>query len=169
MARKASLKAKSKTRKAKPIPKGYRSVTPYLCIDGAADAIKFYKKVFGAKELMRMPAPGGLVGHAEITIGDSKLMLADEFPQIGFRSPKAIGGSAVTIHLYVENVDKVFARALKAGAKQRQAVKDQFYGDRSGAIEDPFGHCWNLATHVEDVSPKEMVRRGKEFMQQNPM
>ena len=156
-------------KKVKAIPKGYRSVTPYLCVKGAAEAIKFYKKVFGAKEVMRMAAPGGTVGHAELLLGDSKIMLADEFPQMGFKSPRAYGGTGVTIHLYVEDVDKVFKRAVQAGAKERQPVKDQFYGDRSGQLEDPFGHVWNLATHVEDMSPKEMIRRGKESMKKNPM
>ncbi|MBI3375556.1 MAG: VOC family protein [Betaproteobacteria bacterium] len=156
-------------RKVKAIPRGYRSVTPYLCVKGAAQAIRFYKKAFGAKEVMRMPAPGGTIGHAELMLGDSKIMLADEFPQMGFRSPGAYGGSAVTIHLYVENVDQVFKRALRAGAKERQSVKDQFYGDRSGQLEDPCGHLWILATHVEDMSPQEMKRRGREFMKKNPM
>lgn len=156
-------------RKVKAIPAGYRSVTPYLCVKGAAEAIKFYKKAFGAKEVMRMAAPGGTIGHAELTLGDSKIMLADEFPQMGFQSPRAYGGSAVQIHLYVENVDKVFKRALQAGAKERRPVMDQFYGDRSGQLEDPYGHLWHLATHVEDMSPKEMKRRGQEFMKKNPM
>jgi PhnB protein len=156
-------------KKVRPIPKGYRSVTPYLCVQGGAEAIKFYKKAFGAKEVMRMPAPGGLVGHAELMIGDSKIMLADECPQMGCRSPKASGGTGVTIHLYVEDVDKVFKRALKAGAKERQPVRNQFYGDRSGQVEDPFGHLWHLSTHIEDLSPKEILRRGKEFMEKHPM
>lgn len=156
-------------KKVKAIPPGYRSVTPYLCVKGATEAIKFYKKVFGAKEAMRMAAPGGTVGHAELVFGDSKIMLADEFPQIGFKSPQSYGGTGVTIHLYVEDVDKVFKRALQAGAKERQPIKDQFYGDRSGQLEDPFGHVWSLATHVEDMSPKEMMRRGKEYMKNNPM
>lgn len=156
-------------RTVKAIPKGYRSVTPYLCVKGAAEAIRFYKKAFGAKEVMRMAAPGGTIGHAELTLGDSKIMLADEFPQMGFRSPKAYGGSAVTIHLYVEDVDKVFKRALRAGATERQSVKDQFYGDRSGQLEDPCGHLWILATHIEDMSPGEMKRRGRESMKKNPL
>lgn len=156
-------------RKVKAIPAGYRSVTPYLCVKGAAEAIRFYKKAFGAKEVMRMAAPGGTIGHAELALGDSKIMLADEFPQMGFQSPGAYGGSAVQIHLYVENVDKVFKRALQAGAKERRPVMDQFYGDRSGQLEDPYGHLWHLATHVEDMSPKEMKRRGQEFMKKNPM
>lgn len=156
-------------KKVRAIPKGYRSVTPYLCVNGAAEAIRFYKKAFGAKEVMRMPMPEGKIGHAELMLGDSKIMLADEFPQMGFQSPRAYGGSAVNIHLYVENVDKIFKRALKAGARERQPVKDQFYGDRSGQLEDPFGHQWNLATHIEDLSPKEMKRRGQEMMKKNPM
>jgi PhnB protein len=156
-------------KKVKAIPKGYRSVTPYLCVNGAAEAIRFYKKAFGAKEVMRMGAPGGTIGHAELMLGDSKIMLADEFPQMGFRSPRAYGGSAVQIHLYVENVDKVFKRALGAGAKERRPVMDQFYGDRSGQLEDPYGHLWHLATHIEDMSPNEMKRRGREFMKKNPM
>ena len=151
-------------RKVKSIPKGYRSVTPYLCVKGAAEAIRFYKKVFGAQEVMRMAAPGGTVGHAELVLGDSKIMLADEFPDMGFKSPRSYGGTGVTIHLYVEDVDKVFKRALKAGARELQPVKDQFYGDRSGQLEDPFGHSWNLATHVEDLSPKEILHRGREMM-----
>jgi PhnB protein len=156
------------TRKVKSIPAGYRSVTPYLCVKGAAEAIRFYKKAFGAKEVMRMAAPGGTIGHAELVLGDSKIMLADEFPQMGFQSPGVYGGSAVQIHLYVENVDKVFKRALQAGAKERRPVMDQFYGDRSGQLEDPYGHLWHLATHIEDMSVKEMKRRGREFMKKNP-
>ena len=156
-------------RKVKAIPKGYRSVTPYLCVKGAADAIRFYKKAFGAKEVMRMGAPGGKIGHAELLLGDSKVMLADEFPEMGFQGHRAYGGTPVQIHLYVENVDKVFKRALKAGAKERRPVTDQFYGDRSGQLEDPWGHLWHLATHVEDMTPKEMQRRGQESMKKNPL
>ena len=153
---------KAGTKKVKAIPKGYRSITPYLSVSGAREAVRFYKKVFGAKEVMRIPMPGGLIGHSELVIGDSKVMLADEFPEMGFRGPHAVGGTPVIIHLYVKHVDKVFARALKAGAKERQPLKDQFYGDRSGTLEDPFGHLWNLSTHVEHVSPKEMARRARE-------
>ena len=143
----------------KPIPDGYRSVTPYLMIKGAAQAIDFYKKAFGAKERMRVPGPGGKVMHAEIEIGDSVVMLADEFPEMGALGPQTIGGTPVAIHLYVENVDATFAQALAAGARQEQPLTNQFYGDRSGSLVDPFGHKWHLATHVEDVSPEEIERR----------
>ncbi|HEX9287751.1 MAG TPA: VOC family protein [Thermoanaerobaculia bacterium] len=145
--------------RVKTIPEGYHSVTPYLCIDGAAEAIEFYKKAFGAKELSRMPAPGGKVGHAEVQIGDSHVMLADEFPEMGFRSPKSVGGTPVMMHLYVEDVDATVTRAASAGAKVVRAVEDQFYGDRGGKIEDPFGHSWYVSTHVEDVSPEELEKR----------
>ncbi len=145
--------------RVKPIPEGYHSVTPYLCIDGAAEAIEFYKKAFGAKELSRMPAPGGKIGHAEVQIGDSHVMLADEFPEMGFRSPKSVGGTPVMMHLYVEDVDATVTRAASAGAKVVRAVEDQFYGDRGGKIEDPFGHSWYVSTHVEDVSPEELEKR----------
>ena len=145
--------------RVKPIPEGYHSVPPYLCIGGAAEAIEFYKKAFGAKELSRMPAPGGKIGHAEVQIGDSHVMLADEFPEMGFRSPKSIGGTPVMMHLYVEDVDAAVTRAASAGAKVVRAVEDQFYGDRGGKIEDPFGHSWYVSTHVEDVSPEELEKR----------
>jgi PhnB protein len=152
------------TSSVRPVPEGYHSVTPYLAIDGAAGAIEFYKKAFGADEVMRMPAPGGKVGHAEIEIGGSRIMLADEFPDMGFRSPKAIGGSPVSLHLYVEDVDVVAKRAVAAGAKQLRPVKDQFYGDRTGTFEDPYGHVWHIATHKEDLSPDELKRRADEAM-----
>ena len=126
----------------KPIPEGYPQVTPYLCVDGAADAIDFYSKVFGATEKIRMPSPGGKVGHAELEIGDSLIMLADEHPEMGARGPKSIGGTPVTVSVYVEDVDDVFQRALDAGATSRREVENQFYGDRRGAFEDPFGHRW---------------------------
>lgn len=148
----------------KPIPDGYPQVTPYLYIDGAAGAIEFYSKVFGAKERMRMPAPGGKIGHAEIQIGDSVIMLADEYPEMDVRSPKAVGGTPVTMSVYVEDVDSVFERAVKEGAKALRPVEDQFYGDRSGQFEDPFGHRWSVATHVEDVPPDEMAKRAAEAM-----
>ena len=148
----------------KPIPEGYPRVTPYLSIDGASAAIDFYTKVLGAEERMRMPAPGGKVGHAEIAIGDSVIMLADEFPEMEFRSPKSVGGTSVTIHVYVEDVDAVFERALKEGATSVRAVEDQFYGDRSGQFDDPFGHRWNIASHVEDVPPSEMEKRAAAAM-----
>lgn len=143
----------------KAIPEGYRSVTPYLIVSGAAKAIEFYKNVFGATEIMRMAAPSGKVGHAEIKIGDSAIMLADEHPEMGARSPQSIGGSPVSLMLYIEDVDAVFARALGAGAKQLRPVEDKFYGDRSGTLSDPFGHTWTVGTHKEDVPPEEMKRR----------
>ncbi len=143
----------------KPIPDGYHVVTPYLVIDGATQALQFYQKAFGAKELFRMDAPGGRIGHAEMKIGDSIIMLADEYPEMGFRGPKALGGTPVSLLLYVENVDAQFERAVAAGAKVQRPVKDQFYGDRSGTLEDPFGHVWTIASHKEDVPPDEMNRR----------
>jgi PhnB protein len=145
----------------KTIPEGYHSVTPYLIITGAAEAIDYYKKAFGATELMRMPAPGGKIGHAEIKIGDSPIMLADEFPEMGHKSPQTLGGSPVSIMIYVEDVDTVFDQAVAAGGKVQRPVKDQFYGDRSGSLEDPFGHLWHVATHKEDLSAEEMERRAK--------
>jgi PhnB protein len=155
------------TSSVRPVPEGYHSVTPYLVVDGAAGAIEFYKKVFGATEVLRMAAPGGRVGHAEIRIGDSLIMLADEHPDMGARGPKAFGGSPVTLHLYVADVDAVARQAVAAGAKERRPVKDQFYGDRSGTFEDPYGHVWHIATHKEDLSPDELKRRAKQAMQQS--
>jgi PhnB protein len=143
----------------KYIPEGYHTATPYLIIKGAARAIDFYKQVFGASELMRFPGPGGVIGHAEIKIGDSPIMLADEAPQMGYRSPHSIGGTPVSLMLYVQDVDQVVDRAVKAGAKLERPVADQFYGDRNGTIQDPFGHVWTIGTHKEDVSPEEMQRR----------
>lgn len=145
--------------RTRPIPKGYHAVTPYLSVQGAADAIGFYKKAFGAKEIMRMPGPGGTIGHAEIQVADSRIMLADEFPEMNFRSPRSVGGTPVNLHLYVPDVDKVVKKALAAGAKTLRPVADQFYGDRSGTLEDPFGHIWHVATHVEDVPMKELKKR----------
>jgi PhnB protein len=145
--------------KVKPIPEGYQVLTPYLVCKDAARAIEFYRNVLGATEKMRMPAPDGKVGHAELQFGSSLLMLADEYPEMGYRGPQAFGGSPVTLHLYVDDVDAVFKRAVSAGAKERQPVENKFYGDRSGTIEDPFGHTWNLSTHIEDVSPEEMEKR----------
>lgn len=145
--------------KVKPVPEGYHTATPYLIIKGAAAALEFYKNAFGATELLRMPNRDGRVGHAEIKIGDSIIMLADEAPEVGARSPESCGGSPVTIMLYVEDVDAVFNQAVAAGAKVERPVANQFYGDRTGGIIDPFGHKWYLATHVEDVSPEEMQRR----------
>jgi PhnB protein len=143
----------------RPIPEGYSAVTPYLIVTGAADAIDFYKKVFGATELMRFDQPDGKIAHAEIQIRDTKIMLADENPEQGYRSPKSLGGSGTGLMLYVDDVDRVFSRAVDAGATTQQPVKDQFYGDRSGALVDPFGHLWTIATHVEDVAPADMQRR----------
>lgn len=145
----------------KTIPDGYHSVTPYLIITGAAEAIDYYKKAFGATELLRMPAPGGKIGHAEIKIGDSPIMLADEFPEMGYKSPQTLGGSPVSIMIYVADVDTVFDQAVAAGGKVQRPVKDQFYGDRSGTLADPFGHVWHVATHKEDVSGEEMERRAQ--------
>jgi len=148
--------------KVKPIPDGYHSITPYLSIKGASDAIAFYKKAFGAEEIVRMPMPDGRVGHAELQIGDSRLMLADEMPEMGdavAKSPRTLGGSTTGICLYVPDVDALFKRAVDAGATARRPLSDQFYGDRSAVVEDPFGHIWTLATHVEDVSPEEMKKR----------
>jgi PhnB protein len=143
----------------KPIPEGYFSVTPYLVVKNGARAIDFYVKAFGAKELFRMPAPDGRIGHAELMLGDSHIMLADEHPEQGHVSPDTIGGSGVGLMLYVDDVDTVFRRAIDAGATELRAVQDQFYGDRSGNLKDPFGHLWTISTHIEDVSPEEMERR----------
>jgi PhnB protein len=128
-------------------------------VQGAADAIGFYKKAFGATEVMRMPGPGGTIGHAEIQVADSRIMLADEFPEMNFRSPRSVGGTPVNLHLYVPDVDKVVKKALAAGAKSLRPVADQFYGDRGGTVEDPFGHVWHIATHIEDVPMKELKKR----------
>lgn len=144
---------------AQAIPDGYHSITPYLVVRGAAAALAYYTKVFGGTELFRMDAPGGRIGHAEIRIGDSIVMLADEHPEVEAHSPQKFGGSPVSLMLYVENVDDVFRRAIDAGGREVRPLQDQFYGDRSGTVADPFGHQWHIATHVEDVSPEEMQRR----------
>jgi PhnB protein len=143
----------------KAIPEGSEGATPYLAIKGAADAIEFYKKAFGATETLRIPGPDGRIGHAEIVIGKAKIMLADEHPAINFLSPRTLGGTAVQIHIYVEDVDALAAKAEAAGAKVLRPVADQFYGDRTGGFEDPFGHCWHFATHKEDMSTDELQRR----------
>ena len=142
----------------RPVPEGYHSVTPYLVCDGAAKAIEFYKQAFGATELMRMPGPNGKLGHAEIKIGDSHIMLADPNPDMGAKAPGAYGGSPVGIVLYIANVDNVVGKAVAAGAKITRPVKDEFYGDRAATITDPFGHTWHVHTHMRDVSPEEMKK-----------
>jgi PhnB protein len=143
----------------KPVPDGYHTITPYLSIKGAAGAIDFYKKAFGATEVMRFAQPDGRVGHAELQVGDSRVMLADEFPEMDFRSPHSIGGTPVQLHMYVKNVDTVVSQAVAAGAKLVRPVQDQFYGDRSGTVADPYGHLWHIATHQEDVSMEELRKR----------
>lgn len=143
----------------KPIPEGYHAVTPYLIVNNAIEAINFYHQAFGAEELFRLPMPDGKIGHAEIKIGDSQIMLAEEFPEMGVRSPQSIGGTPVSLALYVEDADTVFDRAVFAGATAERPVQDQFYGDRCGTLLDPFGHRWTVATHKEDVTPEEMQRR----------
>lgn len=148
----------------KPIPEGYQRLMPHLCVDGASDAIDFYTNVLGAAERMRMGGPDGKIGHAELAFGDSVLMLADEMPEMGMRGPKAFGGAAVNLYLYVDDVDAVIERATAAGAKLMQPIQDRFYGDRTGTIEDPFGHVWTLGTHVEDVPPDELERRATQMM-----
>lgn len=147
-----------------PIPTNYPRVTAYLSIDGATEAIDFYRDILGATERGRMPGPDGKIGHAELEIGSSLIMLSDSFPDMGAPTPKALGGSPVTLMVYVEDVDDVFARAIAGGAKEIAPVQDQFYGDRSGQFEDPFGHRWNVASHVEDVPPDEMERRAAQMM-----
>jgi PhnB protein len=145
----------------KAIPAGYRTVTPYLTIKNGAKALEFYKKAFGATEIYKLMMPDGRLGHAEIRLGDSMIMLGDEFPEYGGKAPDTLGGSPVSIYLYVEDVDAFFKRALAAGAKERKPVMDQFYGDRSGQLEDPFGHLWWVATHKEDVTPEEIQKRAQ--------
>jgi PhnB protein len=148
----------------KPIPDGYRTVTPYLAVDDAAEAIDYYTKAFGAKERGRMEAPGGKIGHAELEIGDSLVMLSDPFPQASTRTPKELGGTSASVFLYVEDVDAVVKQAVDAGATITMEVEDQFWGDRFGTVLDPFGHLWSIATHVEDVPPEEMAERAKAAM-----
>ena len=151
----------------KPIPDGYHAITPYLIISGAAAAIDFYKQAFGATEVLRMPDPSGQkIGHAELKIGDASFMLADEFPDMGHRSPASLGGTPVSMLVYVENVDQVVAQALAAGAKELRPVADQFYGDRVGMVADPFGHVWSIATHVEDVPSDELLLRAAAAFEQ---
>jgi PhnB protein len=146
-----------------PIPEGYHSITPYLIVKGAADAIAFYQKAFGAEEIDRLDGPGGKIGHAELQIGDSRVMMADEHPEMNALAPQAPGKSGVGLCLYVENVDEIVQQAIDAGATVQRPLQDQFYGDRSATLEDPFGHVWTVATHIEDVSPEEMGRRMAEM------
>lgn len=148
---------------AKPIPDEYPQVMPYLIVDGASEAIEFYKGVFGASERIRLGGPDGRVGHAELQIGEAVIMLADENPEMNIQGPRSVGGTPVTIHVYIEDADAAFGRAVQAGAKGLREVEDQFYGDRSGQFEDPYGHRWNVATHVEDISEEEMARRAAEM------
>ncbi|HJR90122.1 MAG TPA: VOC family protein [Aeromicrobium sp.] len=149
----------------KPIPDGYPRVAPYLIVDGAAEAIEFYSSVLGASQRGdRMEMPNGKIGHAELELGDSLIMLADENPEWGALGPRTVGGTPVTVHVYVEDVDDVFGKAVASGATEVQPVTNQFYGDRSGGFEDPWGHRWNVATHVEDVPPEEMAERAQAAM-----
>ena len=150
----------------KPVPEGFHTATPYLIVKDAAKALDFYKAAFGAAELMRMADPSGKIGHAEIRIGDSPIMLAEEHPDMGFRGPQALGGSPVGIMLYVEDVDGRFRQAIEAGGVERKPVQDQFYGDRNGTLEDPFGHVWTIGTHIEDLSNQEIQRRFAAMMSQ---
>jgi PhnB protein len=149
-----------------PVPEGYHTLTPYLAVEDATAAIDFYQRAFGAKERVRMPGPDGMIAHAELEIGDSKVMLADPFPQSSTRPPKELGGTSVGIFVYVENVDEVFQKAVDAGATATMEPDDQFWGDRFGSVTDPFGHSWQISTHVEDVPPEEMEKRSKEWMAQ---
>jgi PhnB protein len=148
----------------KPIPEGYHSITPYLIVDDGARALEFYKRAFGAVEKFRMPAPGGRIGHAEMTIGDSTFMLADENPSMGARSAKTLGGSPMFLMIYTEDVDRMVAQALAAGGSLKRPIANQFYGDRTGGVDDPFGYHWYVATHVEDVPPDELERRAAKAM-----
>jgi len=151
---------------ARPIPEGYHSITPYLVISGAAKAIDWYKQAFGAQQTLRMEDPTtGKIGHAELKIGDSYIMLADEYPDMGYRSPKTLGGAGISLLLYVKDVDGTVKQAVDAGAKLERPLQDQFYGDRTGTIQDPFGHVWTIATHIEDVSAEEMLERSKKAFQ----
>jgi len=150
----------------RPIPEGYHTATPYLIVQDGARAIDFFKQAFGATELFRLADTSGKIGHAEIKIGSSILMLAEEYPDMGYRSPKSLGGTPVSILLYVEDVDALFNQAIAAGGKVQRPIKDEFYGDRTGTLTDPFGHVWTIATHKEDVSPEEMDRRYRAMMKQ---
>ena len=167
-AKKGAAKKVAAKKKVSAVPAGYHTVTPHLVCRNASGAIDFYKKAFDAKERYRMLGPDGKIAHAEITIGNSIVMLGDESPQMGAIAPETLGGSPVNVFLYVPNVDKTYAQAVGAGAKPDMPPMDMFWGDRYGKLSDPFGHKWSMATHIEDVSPKEMARRGKEAMAQQP-
>ena len=153
---------------AKSVPDGFNTLSPHIVVQDALKALEFYKKAFGAQEVMRMEAPGGKIGHAEIKIGDSVIMLADEFAGSGSRSPQSLGGTTAGIFLYVENVDQIFNQATAAGAQVESPLANMFWGDRYGKLKDPFGHSWSIATHVEDVAPAEMEKRMKEAMAKTP-
>jgi PhnB protein len=162
----AAQKAAPRKKPVQPVPEGYHTVTPYLCLQHASQALEFYKKAFGARELMRLEAPGGKIGHAEMKIGNSIIMMADEFPDMDFLSPRTRGGTTVNLHLYVRKVDEMVDGAVKAGATLLRPVKDQFYGDRTGCVRDPFGHVWYLATHTEDLSKAELRKRADAAMKE---
>jgi len=149
-----------------PVPEGYHTITPYLAVDSAAEAIDFYQRAFGAQERVRMDGPGGAIMHAELQVGDSMIMLSDPFPQSSTTPPKQLGGTSVSIFAYVENIDDVYKQAIDAGASSLMEPDDMFWGDRFGSVQDPFGHSWTIATHIEDVEPEEMQRRSEEFMSQ---
>ena len=164
-ARKTAARKAPAKKTVSPIPAGHPAVSPYLIVDDAPRALEFYKKAFGAKELMRHAGPDGRIGHAEIRIGDSIIMLADEHLEVNARSPKTVGGTPVSLHLYVKDVDAIARQATAAGARTVRPVQTQFYGDRSGTLEDPFGHQWHVSTHVEDISPAELRRRAAQMSQ----
>jgi PhnB protein len=149
-----------------PVPEGYHTVTPYLAVGNAAEAIDFYRRAFGAKERVRMPGPGDTVMHAELEIGDSHVMLSDPFPQASTTPPKELGGTSASVFMYVEDIDAVYRQAIDAGATSLMEPDDMFWGDRFGSVQDPFGHSWTIATHIEDLEPEEMQRRSEEFMAQ---
>lgn len=167
-AKKSAARKKAAPKKVSPVPKGYYTATPYLHCRAADQAIEFYKKAFGAKQKSKMVGPDGKVMHAEIVIGNSHIMLGEENAQMGMASPQTLGGSGGGVMLYVPNADKMFASAIAAGATVEMPLADQFWGDRYGKLVDPFGHKWSIATHIEDMSPKEMARRGEEAMKQMP-
>ena len=149
-----------------PVPEGYHTITPYLAVENATEAIDFYKRALGAEEKVRMDGPGGAIMHAELQVGDSIIMLSDPFPQASTKPPKELGGTSVSIFAYVENIDDVYKQAIDAGASSLMEPDDMFWGDRFGSVQDPFGHSWTIATHIEDVEPEEMQRRSEEFMSQ---